>query len=122
MIKGKLVDVLQMPPGVGDWRPAPLRLYLEINERYLCELGGSQSNDSWNEYARASVRIVDQAFRPSGQGVPATPGSSSETLGSGSLPSSRQSSAHVQHREPECDDFGTTVTEVTTVATREVSS
>ena len=44
---------------------------------------------------------------------------SSETSGSGSLPSydgdtTGQSSTHAQHAESERDDFGTIVTEVTT--------
>ena len=48
---------------------------------------------------------------------------SSETLGSGSLPSydgdaTGQSSAHAQHAEYERDDLGTVVTEVTTITTR----
>jgi hypothetical protein len=47
----------------------------------------------------------------------------SETIGSGSPPSidrdaTGQSSTHTQHAESERDDFGTTVTEVTTVTTR----
>jgi hypothetical protein len=49
--------------------------------------------------------------------------SSSETTGSDSLPSydggtTGQSSAHTQHSGSERDDFGTIVTEVTTVTTR----
>ncbi|KAF9648161.1 hypothetical protein BDM02DRAFT_2342340 [Thelephora ganbajun] len=48
--------------------------------------------------------------------------SSPETLGSGPLPSyedgaSGQSSTRAQHTESERDDFGTIVTEVTTVTT-----
>ena len=48
---------------------------------------------------------------------------SSETLGSGSLPSydgdtTGQSSTHTQHAESERDDFGTIVTEITTITTR----
>ena len=47
----------------------------------------------------------------------------SETLGSGSLPSydgdaTGQSSTRAQHAESERDDFGTIVTEVTTITTR----
>lgn len=47
----------------------------------------------------------------------------SETIGSGSPPSydrdaTGQSSTHAQHAESERDDFGATVTEVTTVITR----
>ena len=57
------------------------------------------------------------------EGMPTTLGSSSETLGPGTLPSydggtTGQSSAHAQHTESERDDFGTIVTEVTTVTTR----
>ena len=48
---------------------------------------------------------------------------SSETFDSGSLPSydgdaTGQSSARAQHAEYERDDFGTVVTEVTTITTR----
>ena len=48
---------------------------------------------------------------------------SPETLGSGSLPSyngdpTERSSTRAQHGESERDDFGTIVTEVTTVTTR----
>lgn len=47
----------------------------------------------------------------------------SETLGSGSLPpydedAAGQSTTRAQHSESERDDFGTIVTEVTTVTTR----
>ena len=57
------------------------------------------------------------------EGAPTTSGSSSEALGPGPLPSydgdtAGQSSAHTQHTESERDDFGTIVTEVTTVTTR----
>jgi len=48
---------------------------------------------------------------------------SSETVGSGSLPSyeglaAGQFSTHTQHAESDRDDFGTVVTEVTVVTTR----
>ena len=51
--------------------------------------------------------------------VSTLPPSSSETFGSGSLPSydglaTGQSSTHAQHAESERDDFGTVVTEVNT--------
>jgi hypothetical protein len=58
---------------------------------------------------------VEDAFMPSQ--------SSSETLGSGFPPSydgdaTGQSSTRAQYAESEQDDFGTVVTEVTTVTTR----
>ena len=54
------------------------------------------------------------------EGVSAPPQASPETLGSGSPPSygentAGQSSTHTQRAESERDDFGTIVTEVTTV-------
>ena len=53
------------------------------------------------------------------EGVFASSQPSSETLGSGPLPSydggtTGRSSTHTQHVESECDGFGTVVTEVTT--------
>ena len=56
------------------------------------------------------------------EGVLRPPQSPPETLGCDSLPSydgdtTRQSSTHTQHAESERDEFGTTVTEVTTTST-----
>ena len=56
------------------------------------------------------------------EGISAPPRSSAERLGSGSLPPcaldlTGESSTHGQHVESERDDFGTVVTEVTTVTT-----
>ena len=57
------------------------------------------------------------------EGATAASRSSSEALGSGSPPSydggvTGQSSTGAQHVESERDDFGTIVTEVTTITTR----
>ena len=58
--------------------------------------------------------------RAEGVSTPTQP--SSETVGSGSIPSydglaAGQSSTHVQHAQSERDEFGTVVTEVTVVTT-----
>ena len=78
----------------------------------------------WAENDRDSVSLLMWKLIPvrvEGMFTPLQ--SSSETLDPGSLPpycldATRRSSARAQHVESERDDFGTIVTEVTTVTTR----
>jgi hypothetical protein len=77
------------------------------------ELWVDTNNRPWFIWKLIPVKVVD---------LPTPSSSSSETLGSGSLPSyddgdNRQSSARTQRAESEHDEFGTVVTEVTTSST-----